>query len=293
MTWILLASVSAALSATAAIFEKKVLFKFDALEFSFLISFFGAIFAIPFYFTVNFASITTISLIVLYVKTVLGTLAFLNVMYAIKKLELSNALPLIVLTPGIVAITAFFVVGDKLSNLEIVGMILLLIGTYILEMNNKSRNYFEPFKVFYKSKNHRYIIFALLLFTITSVMDRLLVGKLKMPPFTFMALQQSFQFINFLILMLIFRKGLSISFPTPKKEILLTIIFIAALTIFYRWSQIEAVKLAPVALVLSVKRTSVFFASLIGGKIFNESNLAQRIVATAIMIGGAIIIINS
>ena len=45
MTWIILASISAALSATAAIFEKKALFKLDALEFSFLISLFGAIFA--------------------------------------------------------------------------------------------------------------------------------------------------------------------------------------------------------------------------------------------------------
>lgn len=116
---------------------------------------------------------------------------------------------------------------------------------------------------------------------------------MKMPPFTFMAFQQSFQFINFLILMLIFRKGVSVNFPEPRKNLLSIIIFVAALTIFYRWSQIEAVKLAPVALVLSIKRTSVFFASLIGGKIFKESNLTQRIVATIIMVGGAILIINS
>lgn len=152
MTWIILASISAALSATAAIFEKKALFKLDPLEFSFLISLFGAIFALPFFFAVDFASITITSLIILYIKTILGTLAFLNVMQAIKKLELSNALPLIVLTPGIVAITAFFVVGDKLSNFEIVGMLLLLIGTYILETNTKNRNLLEPFQVFINPK---------------------------------------------------------------------------------------------------------------------------------------------
>lgn len=293
MEWFTLAFISAALSATAAIFEKKVLFKVDALEFSFLISFFGALFAIPFYSSVNFASLTTLNITVLYIKTILGTLAFLNVMYAIKKLELSNALPLIVLTPGIVAITAFFVLGDKLNNLEIVGMLLLLVGTYILETNNKGGGLLEPFTVFYKSANHRYIVFALLLFTITSVMDRLLVSGMKMPPFTYMAFQQTFQFVNFLILMLVFRKSIIVSLPAPKKNILAMIVFIAALTIFYRWSHIEAVKLAPVALVLSVKRTSVFFASFIGGKIFKESNLTRRIAATALMVGGAILIINS
>ncbi|MGD8779165.1 MAG: EamA family transporter [Ignavibacteria bacterium] len=291
MNWLPLAFLSAALSATAAIFEKKALFKLGALEFSFLISLFGAVFALPFYLTIDFASLSITNLTVLYIKTIFGTLAFLNVMYAIKNLEISNALPLIVLTPGIVAITAFFLLGDQLSSLEIIGMLLLLIGTYTLEANNRSL--LEPFQVFYKSKDHRYIVFALLLFTITSVMDRLLVSNLRMPPFTFMAFQQSFQLINFFILMLVFRKGFSVGLAGSGKSTLIIVITIAALTIIYRWSQIEAVKLAPVALVLSVKRTSVFFTSAIGGKIFKESNLIRRIIATCIMIAGALFIINN
>jgi len=71
------------------------------------------------------------------------------------------------------------------------------------------------------------------------------------------------------------------------------IILVALLTVGYRYTQIEAIKYAPaVALVLSVKRISVFFASIIGGKIFNEEKLLQKAIATAILIGGTFFIVR-
>ncbi len=62
---------------------------------------------------------------------------------------------------------------------------------------------------------------------------------------------------------------------------------ISVITIGYRYTQIEAVKIAPVALVLSIKRTSVFFASIFGGKIFSESYLLKKGIAIIIMLIGA------
>jgi hypothetical protein len=39
-----------------------------------------------------------------------------------------------------------------------------------------------------------------------------------------------------------------------------------------------------------VRETGVFFATIIGGKIFSEHHLLRKAVATLIMIGGAIIV---
>jgi hypothetical protein len=44
--------------------------------------------------------------------------------------------------------------------------------------------------------------------------------------------------------------------------------------------------------VLSVKRISVFIAVVIGGKLFNEKNLFRKALATAIMVAGAIMIME-
>ncbi len=289
MEWFILALTSALLSASAAISQKRVLFDLGALEFSFLISIFNLVFSIPFFLALDLSTISVLSLVFLYVKTILGAFAFWCVMLAIKNMEISGALPLMVLTPGLVAVFAFLILGETLVNFEIAGMLLLLAGTYILE--RKGNDLFEPFKVFYRSKNHHYIIFALLLFTATNILDKWLLRDLKLEPFAFMAFQQLFLMINFTIMIFLFgyRPARIISYI--DKRLWQWIILISVLTVGYRYTQIEAVKIAPVALVLSMKRTSVFFATVIGGKIFKEHNLLRKSIATLIMISGALLLI--
>jgi drug/metabolite transporter (DMT)-like permease len=289
--WFILAFTSALLSAFAAISQKKILFKMDALEFSFVLAIFNMLFSLPFFIGVEIAALTFANIIALYIKTLLGALAFLNVMLAIKNLEISAALPLMTLTPGFVAIFAFIILGEALSFLEISGMILLIAGIYILE-SNSYRDILYPFKVFVQSKNHHYIIFALLLFTATSIMDKMILVNLKLPPYAFMAFQQIFLAVNFLLIILVMKKNPKRIVKSIGSTTWLWIILVAVITIGYRYTQIEAVKIAPVALVLSVKRTSVFFAALIGGKLFKESNLIKKLIATLILIGGAIFILQ-
>jgi drug/metabolite transporter (DMT)-like permease len=214
-------------------------------------------------------------------------------MTVIKNLEISEALPLMILTPGFIAVFAFITIGDALTTQEVVGIILLLIGTYILETSNR-KNIFEPFLVLIKSRNHRFVIAAILLFTITSILDRVLLTDLKMSAFSFIAFQHLFLALNFTIFFLIVKKGFKFKINSDVKanQIWLWIIVAGVLTVGYRYSQVEAIKLAPVALVLSVKRISVFFSTLIGGKIFKEQNLLRKAAATAIMVAGAVMLVG-
>lgn len=289
MTWFILALISALLSATASIFEKKILFRLGALEFSFLLAFFNLIFSIPFFFSVDLAALQMESLLFLYLKSILGALAFWCVMLAIKNMELSGALPLLVLTPGIVAFFAFLILGESLSNLEIVGMILMLAGTYILE--RRGRDFLEPIKIFIKSKNHHYIIFALLLFTATSIADKWLLRDFQLAPNAFVPFQHLFLAFNFSLIVIFSNRTIVKKFNSYPKDLFLLVMVVSVFTVLYRWAQIETVKIAPVALVLTVKRTSVFFATIIGGKIFKEHNLIRKAIATLIMIGGAILLL--
>ncbi len=291
MTWFLLAFTSALLSATAAISQKKILFKLDALEFSFALAIFNMFFSLPFFIVVDFGSLTFTSLAILYGKTIMGALAFLCVMLAIKNMEISGALPLMVLTPGLVAFFAFVLLGESLTNYEIIGMVILLVGTYILE-SKAGFKFWWPAQVFIKSKFHHYVIFALLLFTATSLLDKLLLRDFQLPPFTFMAFQQIFLAFNFLIIAIFTSKKPRQILQTIEKENWLWIIIVAVLTIGYRYTQIEAVKIAPVALVLAVKRTSVFFAAVGGGNIFKEHDLLKKTIATVIMVIGAMMILQ-
>jgi len=290
MDWFILAFASALFSAGAALSQKKILFKLEALDFSFYLSIISLAFSIPFFINIFNDFPTADSLLILYIKSILGTFAFLCVMLVLKNFEISKALPLMVLTPGLVAIFAFLFLEDSLTLKETGGIILLMIGTFILEVS-ENENIFNSFMTVLKSKHYYYILAALGLFTVSALLDRLLLTDYKFTSENFMAFQQLFFAANFFILFVIKKKNINGNSLYDRK-IWYWIILISILTIGYRYSQIEATKLAPVALVLSVKRISVFFSSLVGGKLFKEKNLIKRAAAIAIMVAGTLFLLD-
>jgi len=291
MTWFFIALTSAFLSAFAAITQKKVLFNLGALEFSFLLSLVNLLFSIPFFFFIDYATINTFNLSILFIKSIIGVGAFFCVMLSLKNLEISNALPLLALTPGFVAIFAFILLGESLKMIEVLGLLFLIAGTFILESKNFKELFF-PFSIFLKSKYHRFIILALLLFTASSILDKLLLIKLNLSPISLTAFQHIYFAILFSILYIFFRSKEVAAPVSIKKNNLGWIALISILTIGYRYTQIVAVSLASVALVLAIKRTSVFWATVIGGKLFNDKDLLKRSLAAILIVIGAILILR-
>ena len=270
--------------------RKKILFKERALSLSLILALFNLILVIPFFFFIEYDLVTSSGLLVLFFKSILGAFAFLFTIKGIKNLDISKALPLLVLTPGLVAFFAFIMLGEPLKLIEIGGMVLLLGGTYILQLRKKEE-ILEPIKESLKPRGNHYIILALILFTITSILDKAILKNYNVPLNAFMAFQHLFFAIIFTFLAIMYSRNVNLekSFKLSWK----LISTLAVITIIYRYSYLYAVKIAPVALVLSIKRISVFFAVLIGGKLFKDLSLKRRAIATAIMILGAVLIITA
>ncbi len=291
MTWFIIALLSAFLSAFAAINQKKVLFDIGALQFSFILSLVNLVFSIPFFFFIDYQTINSINLLVLLIKSIIGVAAFFLVMLSLKNLEISNALPLLALTPGFVAVFAFLFLGESLKTIEVIGLVFLIAGSFILESKN-SKGLFSPFIIFFKSKYHRFILIALLLFTASSILDKLLLIKLNLSPISLTAFQHIYFAMFFSIFYLFFRNKGTTAPVRINKNTLGWIALISIITIGYRFTQIVALSMASVALVLAIKRTSVFWATLIGGKIFNDKNLLRRSIAAILILIGAILILK-
>lgn len=291
MTWFAVALISAFLSAFAAITQKKVLFKLGALEFSFLLSIVNLVFSIPFFFFIDYSTINTLNLSILFGKSIIGVAAFYCVMISLKNLEISNALPLLALTPGFVAVFAFIFLGETLKSIEVLGLVFLITGTFILESKNL-KNIFTSFADIAKSGYHRFVFLALLLFTASSILDKLLLIKLNLSPISLTAFQHIYFAVLFSLIYLFFKHKEEVTPISIKKDNLGWIALISILTIGYRYTQIVAVSLASVALVLAIKRTSVFWATVIGGKIFNDKDLVKRSIAAVLIIIGAILILR-
>jgi drug/metabolite transporter (DMT)-like permease len=291
MTWFAIALLSAFLSSFAAVTQKKVLFNLGALEFSFMLSLVNLLFSIPFFFFIDYGTINSYNLTILFIKSVIGVGAFFCVMLSLKNLEISNALPLLALTPGFIAVFAFIFLGESLKTMEVVGLIVLIIGTYLLE-SQSLKEIFYPFSVFIKSKYHRFAVLALLLFTASSILDKLLLVKLKLSPVSLTAFQHIYFALLFSIIYFFFRKKSQPIALSVSKNNFGWIALISVLTIGYRFTQVAAIGMASVALVLAVKRTSVFWATIIGGKIFSDKDLLKRSIAAILILIGAILILR-
>ncbi len=290
MEWYILALISAVFSAVAAILEKKILFRQHPISFTFVLSIFNALLASLFLFSFNISGVSSAPLLVLFLKSAINAAAFLFVMYSLKNLEISEALPLLVLVPGFIAIFGFIFLGEALTIKQIAGLCLLIVGIYILGLHENEK-IMKPFIKLVKKPVYRFVFIALSLFTASSLLDRFILTRQKLPPEAFMFFQHIFFAIIFLLVFLFMKEKL----PHLKKNIKFSgfaIFALAIVTIIYRYSEILAVKMAPAtALAIVIKRLSVLFAVIIGGKLFNEKNLARKAIATLILVIGAILVV--
>jgi uncharacterized membrane protein len=292
MTWYLLAFTSALLTTFATILEKKALFKTSALDFSFLVALTGFIFAIPFGINLPLDTLYSAGFLLLVIKTAMNALSYYFIMSALKNLDISNSLPLMQLSPGITAILAAIFLSEIPSSFQILGLLFLIIGTYLINYQ-KGSSVSDMFSRLYKSRGHWYIGSALFIFAITSILDKVIIVKFQILPEDFIFLHHFITLIIFLIFYLVSKKcDFSIlSTISKNRSLLVIVLLVGLLSVFYRYTQILAIREGQVALVLAIKRTSVFFACIIGGTIFKEETLMQRTLATVILIVGSALII--
>ena len=291
MPWFALAMVSATLSAVAAIAQKKVLFSFSPLEFSFVVSLIiGALSSVAALW-VDFSTVTAAAFAIILVKSIISGIAFLLVMMALAKNPISTALPLLGITPAVTAILAFPILGEGLNTWQVAGVVLMIIGTYVLEYR-PGHGVLETLRSGWTSRMHYPIFGAVLLFGLSSVFDRKLVGGLHIEPAVVLVYQHLVYFMMFGVALVM--RNVSLRTVCVKSLRLLPLLgAIALCTIAYRWFQLEATTMAPVALVLAVKRTSILFASLFGGSLFSEERLKTKLLGAAIIVVSGFLILRN
>jgi len=288
MEWYVYALAAAIFTAAATITQKKTLKNEHALEFSAVLA------AINFAFTFLFLPSTNFNIgikkyLIIYLASWLGSVAFLFIAKSIRHMELSSSSPLLNFGPGITAILAFIFLGEKITSTQIIGIGLLILGAYILEIKGHISNILTPVKELTKSKYTRYILFALLLYGFSTLIDRHVMTQ-GVSPSSYMFIVHGFIFLNYLIIITFFYDGLS-GIKHGLKTVGKCIFLISAFTVAYRYFQIKAISMAYVALVVTIKRLSTILTTLIGGKIYHEKNLLIKVLGCIIMFWGAVFII--
>jgi drug/metabolite transporter (DMT)-like permease len=302
MSWVLFALLASILAAASSIFEKKNLLHQHAMEFSAGMSIILLLITTPLWIFSDPSSLSLEAIGLIFLASVIGAIAFLLIAKAMRHVAISLTSPFLVFEPFFTAIIAVILLSERLSLLQIGGIIILVVGAYVLN-SHEYDNLLTPFKHIFKSKYNKYIFLALILYSLDSILDKKILGTgataqsilgapLGVPVLTFLPLIHFFTAINFILLMILFHDGFQ-GIGKSLKHNFGWVLAVAALTLGYRLAQVYAISLPGVmiSLIIPIKRLSSLFSTVIGGEIFHEENILRKSLACVIMIIGAVLIV--
>ncbi len=284
MLWVLYSLLSAFSWATADVFTKKISEADDyilmlarflyAAPFVLLLLFFIAIPTLEsgFWLALSFAIPVEVLAWVFYIK-------------AIRISPLSLVVPFLSLTPVFLILTSFVMLGELPTIIGFFGILLVVIGAYILNFKSFSKGILEPFKSILKKKGCVYMIIVAFLFSITSNLGKILVQKSS--PLFFSAIYTPLIAILFLIIAFFTSRKKIVQLKSDFRNSFLIGLFFGLMMIFHNL----AIRLVIVPYMISIKRTSSIFSVLYGYFLFKEKNIRERLIGTLIMLIGAALII--
>jgi len=206
-----------------------------------------------------------------------------------KSLHLSpmaRTVPLLAFTPMFLLLTGHLMLGEFPSLMGLVGVVVIVIGSYWLTEKRAHTSLFEPFKMLFRDKGARYMLGAALCFSVAGPFFKQAV--LNSGPFFCMAVSLPLGAILYGLFVMLGRGGLKSVFPQRHNFLFLLGLGIGVVGVALSTNLAFQAGLA--SYVVSVKRLSILFGIIIGSLIFKEEDIKRYLAAGSIMVGGAVII---
>ena len=164
------------------------------------------------------------------------------------------------------------------------GVLLIIIGAYIINIRNFGSNIFEPLKSLITNKGSLYVIIVAFIWSITANLFKF--GILASNPIFFSA-------SVYLLISLVMAPILLFKLKPNLAEIksnfgLLALLGISSAIMIITSSIPMLYSIVPY--VISLKRTSVIFSVILGYYLFNERNIRSSLAGASIMLAGAVLI---
>ncbi|AJF62470.1 MAG: hypothetical protein QT11_C0001G0321 [archaeon GW2011_AR20] len=289
MDWFWFALISAAFISIETIIEKEILKKEHALQFSSVVTISVVVLSLVFLPYLNFDNLSLTQLLLIYLNSWLGAVAFLLVSRAIRHMEVSTVSPFLSFGPIFVLIFSLLFLKEHITNMHLFGIFLVVFGAYVLQ--SKENDYFAPIRAIIKSKYIHFIFIALILNGFSATLDRyFLKDGFLLDSVSYLFLMSIFLAINYSILITVLHGG----FKEINKGFKISgflILIMAALIIMGRLALFQAFTQTSAFLVEPIKRTSVLFVVLFGGALFHEKHIFKKFIASLIMLAGVYLII--
>jgi len=214
----------------------------------------------------------------------LELVAFLCYMRAIKVSPLSLTLPFLAFTPVFVILTGFIILGETLNAYGITGIILIVTGSYFLNLSGAKKHWQEPFKAVFKEEGSWLMFLVALIYSLTATIGKLAIMH-SSPEFFGVTYFLCFALLVALLFPIMPGAKISNLFKKPLPGIIAGITL--ATMIF---CHTYAISLIQAAYMLSIKRCSILFGVIFGALFFKEENIKERLFGAFVMMCGVLMI---
>jgi transporter family protein len=284
MSWFYLALASAVLWGVMALLQKNASQGEHAIQFTVTSSLIAAILALFVFPFVHLPTSPFVWLLLVF-SGIVGGLGWYAGAKGFKHLSVSEASPLYNIGTVVAILFAMIFLGEKMTTTQLSGVVLVILGTYVLEL--KGNDLLSPFKKVFGSKKIHFVLLATLLSSALMVFSKYVLNFVE--PTTYMFTQLVISAIFLLAYVFIRHDG----FSDIKKGFFVhktVVILMAALIVVGALFDFYALKLGEVSLYVPVMRTWTLIAVIFGGTFYKEGHIRNRIIATIIMLLGVFII---
>lgn len=222
--------------------------------------------------------------VVVAINAVVWLIAMLLLIKALQKSNLSASIPMLSFTPVFLLFASYLLLKEFPDFSGLLGVIIVVIGSWVLNIFSLKYGFFEPFKAIFKNKGVFYMLIVAFLFSITASLSKIAINLSNPGYFIFVH-----YLITSIILALLFLKRVKNSKKQIKKNSKYFLVYgiSGALS---ELSAATAIQFALVPYVISLKRSSIIFSVILGFFLFKEKNFKQALIGAFIMFIGVILI---
>ena len=214
-------------------------------------------------------------------------LEILSIVLYMKSLRLSPlslTLPFLALTPVFLIFVSYVMLGEKVSFFGVIGILLIAVGSYTLNISKVRKGVLEPFRAVAREKGSVLMIVVALIYSLTSSLGKMAI-KHSSPLF--------FGISYYTALALFFTPIALYKGKGIRKGTALSVLLPGVFYSFMVICHMIAISLAKVAYVISIKRMSILVSVVYGYYVFKEENIRERLFGSLLMIIGFVIIVTS
>ncbi len=245
-------------------------------------------FALPFlvlpFIFISIPSLGSQYWIALLTDGTLNVIATILQLKAIKSSDLSLTIPLLAFTPLFLLIMSPIILGQFPTLLGVIGVIFIVLGSYVLNIQRRNAGYLAPFKAMVEQHGPKLMLIAAFILSITSSIDK--IGVLNSSPLFWAVSVHTFTSVT-LAPIIIRELNHHLKLTEMDIRLLFAVGLFSALAIVTQYIAITSLL---VPYVIAIKRTSTIMSVLFGYLIFKEKGIKDRLLGAAIMVLGVILI---